>query len=203
MALAAIHYEAYYRNLGPWLCQGHPRTYNLGLNLDTSGASKRSGYDRGDTVYLPPDTLTQAEVENLFDCVVRRHATALHRDFERAQIGSSVFLGLMKTRAGTDRNGAARLVHADAPLTAVYSGGGPLILVERGGRVLVQTNHTANNAAETVVLGAAIGRPGAKPALRLRRQFTLQDKAYDGKDFLLATNTRGQRLQDACDTQWQ
>lgn len=203
VALAAIHYEAYYRNLDPWLRQGNPRIYNLGLNLDTSGASKRSGYDRGDTLYLPPNTFTQTEVEDLFDCLARRHATALRRDFERAQIGGSAFLGLMKTRAGTGRNGVARLVHADAPLTAVYDGGGRLILVERGGRVLVQTNQTANNAAETVAWGEAIGSPGAKPALRLRRQFTLQGKARDGKDFLFETNARGQRLQDACDIQWQ
>lgn len=203
VALAATHYEAYYKNLDPWLRQGSPRIYNLGLNLDTSGASKRSGYDRGDTLYLPPSTFTQAEVEALFDCLAQRHAAALRRDFERAEIGSGAFLGLMKTRTGTGRNGVARLVHADAPITGIYGSGWLLILVERGGRVVLHTNLTANNPAESVAWGDVGSGEGARRLLRARRQVQLQGQARDTSAYLREPEVAtGRPLQEDFQIEW-
>lgn len=203
VALAAIHYEAYYKNLDPWLRQGSPRIYNLGLNLDTSGGSRRSGYDQGDTLYLPPSAFTQAEVEDLFDCLGQQHA-ALRRDFERAQINSSAFLGLMKTRTGTGRNGVARLVHADAPITGIYGSGWLLILVERGGRVVLHTNATANNPAESMAWGeAAPGANGGRPLLRAQREVRLYGQVRDAALFLPEPEkSTGRRLQEDFRVEW-
>ena len=96
MELKAIHHELYYKNLEPWLRQGDPPIYNLGLNLDTSGGSRTSGYDQGDTLYLPPSSFTQAETESLFNCLGQQ-ADKLRRDFEGAEIRSRTFFGLMAT----------------------------------------------------------------------------------------------------------
>jgi len=203
MVLAAIHFEAYYRNLDPWLRQGSPRIYNLGLNLDTSGTSKRSGYDQGDTLYLPPSAFQQAEVEDLFDCLVQRHAAVLRRDFERAQITSGAFLGLMKTRAGTGRSGVARLVHAEAPITGIYGSGWLLILMERGGRALLHTNMTANNPAESVVWGQAIPGLNGQKALHVQREVRLNGKLRDTSLFLPEPEkSTGRRLQDDFRVEW-
>lgn len=203
VALAAIPYERYYRNLDAWLRQRSPRIYNLGLNLDTSGGSRRSGYDQGDTVYLPPSAFTQAEVEDLFDCLAGQHAAALRRDFEHAQITSSALLGLMKTRTGTGRNGVARLVHADAPITGIYGSGWLLILVERGGRVVLHTNGTANTQAESVVWGQAAADADGRPLLRALRQVRLAGQVCDTSLFLTEPEKNtGRRLQDDFRVEW-
>lgn len=202
VVLQAINYEAHYKNLDPWLHQGSPRIYNLGLNLDTSGASRAHGYDQGDTLYLPPESFTQTEVEDLFGCLGQHHA-ALRRDFENTQITSSTFLGLMKTRTGTHRNGVARLVHAAAPITALYDGGVLLILVERGGRVLLHTNFTANNPAESAVWGEVLADAGPRPLLRVLHQVPIYGKRRDGSGFLTAPQLRtGRRLQDDFRIEW-
>ena len=201
VVLAAIRYEAYYKNLEPWLRQGSPSIYNLGLNLDTSGGSKTSGYDQGDTLYLPPSAFSQADVESLFDCLHKHHA-ALRGGFERAEITSSAFLGLMKTRTGTGRNGVGRLVYADAPITAIYGTGWLLIVVERGGRVLLHTNLTANNPAESAVWGEVI--PGKQPVLRVRRELRFDGQMHDGALFLNEPETStGRRLRDDFRMEWQ
>lgn len=204
VVLAAIHYEAYYKNLDPWLRQASPHIYNLGLNLDTSGASKRSGHDRGDTLYLPPSAFTQQEVESLSDCLAQRHAAALRRDFERAQITSGAFLNLMKTRTGTGRNGVARLVHADAPLTAIYGSGWLLILVERDGRVLLHTNMTANNATESAVWGQTASDANGRQVLRAQRQVRFQGQERDAGSYLPEPEMNtGRRLKDDYVVEWQ
>ncbi|BEP96953.1 hypothetical protein GmRootA79_53380 (plasmid) [Acidovorax sp. A79] len=201
VVLAAIRYEAYYKNLEPWLRQGSPRIYNLGLNLDTSGASKTSGYDQGDTLYLPPSAFSQAEVEGLFDCL-HRHQAALRDSFERTEITSSTLLGLMKTRTGTGRNGVARLVHADAPITALYGSGWLLIVVERGGRVLVHANLTANNPTESAVWGEVM--PGKPPVLRARRELRFDGQMHDGALLLNEPETStGRRLRNDFRVEWQ
>lgn len=203
LALAAIHYERYYRNLDPWLRQGSPRIYNLGLNLDTSGGSRRHGYDQGDTLYLPPSAFTQVEVEDLFDCLAGKHTATLRRDFERAQIGSSALLGLMKTRAGTGRNGVARLVHADAPLTGIYGSGWLLILVERGGRVLLHTNLTANNPAHSAPWGQAAAGADGRKLLRAQREVRLYGKVRDTSLFLAEPEkSTGRPLQEDFRVEW-
>lgn len=202
VVLDAIHYELHYKNLTPWLRQGNPRIYNLGLNLDTSGASRTHGHDQGDTLYLPPESFTQDQVEALFDCLHQHHA-ALRHDFETAQITSSAFLGLMTTRTGTQRNGVARLVHAAAPITAIYDGGVLLIVVERGGRVLLHTDFTANNPAESAVWGEVRTDADPRPLLRVLRQVPIYGKRRDGSDFLTAPHLRtGRRLQDDFRIEW-
>lgn len=203
VVLAAIHYELFYKNLDPWLRQDSPRIYNLGLNLDTSGDSRRSGHDQGDTLYLAPSAFTQAEVEGLFDCLGQRHAAALRRDFERAQITSSTFLGLMKTRTATGRNGVARLVRADAPITGIYGSGWLLILVERGGRVVLHTNGTANNPAESVVWGQAAADTGGRRLLRAQREIRLYGQIRDAALFLPEREkSSGRQLQDDFRLEW-
>jgi len=200
--LAAIHYEAHFKNLTPWLRRDDPPIFNLGLNLDTSGASKTSDYDRGDTLYLPPSQFSRADVESLLDCL-GENAEAVRRDFERAEIRSSAFLGLMATRSGTGRNGVARLVHADTPITGIYGSGWLLILFERGGRVLLHTNLTANNAAEFAVWGEVVRASGRRPTLRLERSIRFNGETHDASNFLPETETTtGRRLRDDFNVEW-
>lgn len=201
--LTAIHYEAYFKNLEPWLRKGSPPIYNLGLNLDTSGASKSSGYDRGDTLYLPPSRFSQADVTSLFDCLGQQHAATLRRDFEKAEITSSAFLGLMTTRTTTGRTGVARLVHANAPITSVYGSGWLLILIELGGRVLLHTNMTANNPAESIVWGHVVSEAGRRPVMRAERRVHFYGEMRDTSLYLPEPEaTTGRRLQDDFKVEW-
>lgn len=200
--LAAIHYEGYYQNLNSYLHQGKPPVFNLGLRLDTSGNSKNTGYEQGDTLYLPPSRFSAHQAERLVGCLVENHTT-LRSAFERAEIKSSTLLGLMETRTGTGRNGVARIVHADAPLAGIYGSAWLLIVVERGGHVLLHTNYTAGNTAESAVWGQVIPGTGTKPVLRAQRHLLFQGKEREGAHFLPEANARGQRLQDDYEVQWQ
>ncbi|HBN53711.1 MAG TPA: hypothetical protein DD456_06650 [Stenotrophomonas sp.] len=202
--LDGIDYEAYYRNLDRYLHQGDPTTYNLGLPLDSSGRSRSGGDDhqRGDTLYLPPGAFSAIQVERLADCLARQQ-TQLQQAFATAEVRGSTFLGLMKTRTGIGRDGIARLVHADAPLLGIHGDGNTLVLVERDGRVLLQTNHTAGSAAESAVWGRMSPRPGNKPVLRVQRRIQFQGQAREGAHFLPLTNAQGRRLQDDYDVEWQ
>lgn len=202
--LEGIDYEAYYRNLDRYLHQGAPTVYNLGLRLDTRGQSRSGGdgHQRGDTLYLPPGAFSAIQVERLADCLARQQAR-LQQAFATAEVRGSTFLGLMKTRAGIGRDGIARLVHADAPLLGVYGDGSRLVLVERGGRVLLQTNHTAGSAAESTEWGRLSPRAGKKPVLRVQRRLLFQGQEREGAQFLGMTNAQGQGLQDDYDVEWQ
>jgi hypothetical protein len=195
--LAAIHYEQYYRNLDRYLQQDVSRTRELGLDLDTSGSSKSWRHDRGDTLYLPPAQFTADEADRLAACV-KTHQRTLRNTFAQATIRSRFFLGLMKTKSQVPLEGIARIVHADAPLTGIYSAGGwLLVLIERDGRVLLQTNLTANNPGEAVTWGQALPGRRGKPTLRLQR-ITFRDEIYDTERRFLASvvDRHGRSLRD-------
>lgn len=193
--LDAIRYELYYKNLETYLRQGGPPIYNFGLNLDTSGASRTHGYDSGDTLYLPPSAFSRAEVDRLANCIVNQHQT-IRRDFERAEISSQAFLGLMKTRASLGVNGIARIVHADAPIAGLYGSHWYIVVVERGGRVLLHTNATANSAPESAMLGQVIPRPDGKRVLRAKPGFIFAGKERVLTDYQLDSDRHGRRLKD-------
>jgi len=208
--LAAIEYEAYYKNLDSWLNQGSPRLYDLGLQLDVSGNNKTGGrHDRGDTLYLPPSTFSPAEAQRLFDCLAESGTQQqLRRDFKSAVIRSSTFLGLSKTQAGTRRNGIARLVYADAPLLGIYGRGMLMILIERSGRVLLHTGWTANNRADSVEWGKIVTSADEDarqlPMLQASRYIQFDGKQRDMSLFLREREGRtGRQLQEDYKVEWQ
>ncbi|MCL2871928.1 MAG: hypothetical protein FWF41_02935 [Betaproteobacteria bacterium] len=208
--LAAIEYEAYFKNLDLWFNQGSPRIYNLGLELDMSGNSKTGGrYDRGDTLYLPPSTFSQTETQSLFDCLVESGAQQqLRRDFKSAVIRSSIFLGLLKTQTGTRRNGIARLAHADAPLIGIYGRGALMVLIERSGHMWLHTGWTDNNRADSVEWGRIVTQADkaahTRPVLQAPRYVQFDGKQRDMSLFLREREGRtGRQLQEDYNVEWQ
>jgi hypothetical protein len=203
--LAAINYETYYKNLDAYLHQGDPPIFNLGLNLNTTGRSASGGtYEMGDTLYLPPSTFSQAEVQDLSDCLVGEKAQLqLRHNFESAVIRSSTFLGLMRTEASIGRTGVARLVRANAPLTGIYGRDWFRILVERRDRVLLHTNFTVTSTAESVVWGNVVTNRHGKPTLQAPRYIQFNGEQLDMTRELLAENRTGRRLQDDYRLEWQ
>ena len=76
-------------------------------------------------------------------------------------------------------------------------------IVERGGRVLLHTNFTANNPAESAVWGEVLADAGPRPLLRVLHQVPIYGKRRDGSGFLTAPQLRtGRRLQDDFRIEW-
>ncbi|HBP1105777.1 hypothetical protein [Pseudomonas aeruginosa] len=192
--LATFAYEGLYARFMHYLRQNNPPIYNFGLRLNTSGKNAYGGeYETGPTLYLPPSAFSAAETERLAACIAERH-DVIRSDFERAVVISSTFLGLMKTRAHIGFSGIARLVHAEAPIVGSYGGGWFLIMIERGGRVLLQD--LSSREPEAVVWGQVESRPDGARVIRAKQRILFAGKEREGVHYLLETDHRGRRLKD-------
>ncbi len=194
--LAFINYENYYHNLNSYLHQGDPTIYHLGLELDTSGESRTGGvYQTGDTIYLPPDRFSSIEAERIATCLAKNQ-DVIHNAFKSKTIHGRTFLGLMKTRANVALSGIARIVFADAPIVAIYGHFLRIIVVERGGRVVLLTTLVTSAPADSAVWGHVVPSKRGKAVLRAQRRIMLEGKVLEGIHLLVEKNARGARLQD-------
>ena len=194
--LAFINYEAYYHNLNSYMRQASRMTYHLGLELDTSGASKTSGaYQSGDTIYLPPNRFSSDEARQLASCLAMNQH--IIRDaFQTNVIRGRTFLGLMATRSRISHSGVARVVFADAPIKDIYGDFIDIVVVEKTGRVVILTNLVASTPADSVVWGYVVSSKRGKPVLRAKARVMLAGKELEGIHFLVEKNARGSRLKD-------
>ena len=194
--LAFINYENYYHNLIPYLHQGDPAIYHMGLELDTSGDSKTGGvYQSGDTLYLPPNRFSSIEAEHVATCLAKNQ-NVIHNAFKSNAIHGRTLLGLMKTRANIALGGIARIVLAEAPIAAIYGDFLRIVVVERNGRVVLLTNLVASAPADSAVWGHVVPGKRGKPVLRAKRRIVLEGKELEGKHFIVEKNARGSRLKD-------
>lgn len=175
--LEAVDYEHYHRNLDGHRLRDPARSYNFGLDLGTRGLSEPSGRERGDTLYLPPARADAGEVRRLADCIAG-NATLLRTRLQDTVIVSHSLLGLMRHTARPQRDGIARLIHAESPFLGIYQHT-HLLRILRDGRVMAQTDNTADNPAGAVQIGR-IERVGkGKPALYIRAHHHLGGSPHE------------------------
>ena len=193
--LEAVDFERYYLNLDGYRLRDPARNYNFGLDLDTRGLSASSGTERGDTLYLPPSRADAAEARRLADCIADNRAwlrTRLHG----AVIVSRSLLGLMRNTAQLQLDGIARLIHAQSPFLGIYQHT-HLLLILRDGRVMAQTDMTANNPADAVQIGRVESAGKGRPTLRLRAHYRLAGVEHETRYLRLWPHHRsGRALQD-------
>lgn len=196
LELNAINYEAYYKNLDAYLHEASSTSIkDFGLRLDTSGASKTSGYDVGDTLHMSPATFSRSDFDHLAACIAS-HQAQLRQAFAQADISTSALLGLFKTHTTIPRTDIARLVYGEPPVTAIYGDAWYLVLVERQGRVVLRTNYTGNNAAQSVVIGQVTGSRAGKQLIHATPAVTLSDQTFALKDLLKEQDRHGRALGD-------
>lgn len=194
-ALEAVRYERYYLNLDGYRLRDPARSYNFGLDLDTRGLSAPSGSERGDTLYLPPSRADAVEVRRLADCIVD-HRELLRARLRDAVIVSHSLLGLMRHTASPQLDGIARLIHAESPFLGIYQHT-HLLLVLRDGRVMAQTDGTANNPADAVQIGRVEHAGKGRPTLRLRAHYRLGGSVQEARYLYSWPHHRsGRALQD-------
>lgn len=193
--LEAVDFERYYLNLDAYRLRDPTRSYNFGLDLDTRGLAASSGTERGDTLYLPPSRADAAEARRLADCIADNRAW-LRARLRGAVIVSRSPLGLMRNTAQPPVDGIARLIHAPSPFRGIYRHT-HLLLILRDGRVMAQTDMTANNPADAVQIGRVDDAGEDRPTLHLRARYRLAGTAYDARHLRLWPHHRsGRALQD-------
>ena len=193
--LEAVRYEGYYLNLDGYRLRDPTRSYNFGLDLDTRGLAEPSGSERGDTLYLPPSRADAAEARRLADCIADHHEL-LRARLRDTVIVSHSLLGLMRHTASPQLDGIARLIHAESPFLGIYQHT-HLLLVLRDGRVMAQTNSTANNPAEAVQVGRVERAGRGRPTLRLRTHYRLGGDMHEARYLRRWPHHRsGRALQD-------
>lgn len=194
-ALDAVHFEGYYRNLDGYRLRDPARSYNFGLDLDTTGLSTFGDHERGDTLYLPPSLADAAEVRRLADCIADNRAL-LHARLRNTVIVSHSLLGLMRNTARPQMDGIARLIHAESPFLGIYQHT-HLLLVLRDGRVMAHTDFTADSPADAVQIGRVEQVSKGRPTLRLKARYRLRGKLEEARYLLRWPHHRsGRALQD-------
>lgn len=193
--LDAVRYERFHHNLDRYRLRDPERSYNFGLNLDTSGLSDSGSSERGDTLYLPPARAASADARSLADCIAAHRALLRNRLRDGVVISQS-FLGLMRNSATPQLDGIARLIHAESPFVGIYQHT-HLVVILRDGRVIAHTGYTANNPSDAVQIGQILQGGAGQPALRLRPHYHLGGKLQNARHLYLWPHHRsGRALQD-------
>jgi hypothetical protein len=193
--LEAVRYERHHLNLDGYRLRDPARSHHFGLDLDTSGLSEPDGRERGDTLYLPPAQADADEVRRLADCIAD-HRAELRTRLRDTVLTSRSTLGLMRHSASPQLDGIARLIHAESPFLGIYQHM-HLLLVLRDGRVMAQTDYTANNPADTVQIGRVESSGNRRATLHLHAHYRLGGSAHDARHLRLWPHHRsGRALQD-------
>ena len=144
---------------------------------------------------MPPSRADAAEARRLADCIADHHEL-LRARLRDTVIVSHSLLGLMRHTASPQLDGIARLIHAESPFLGIYQHA-HLLLVLRDGRVMAQTDSTANNPADAVQVGRIERAGRSRPTLRLRAHYRLGGDMHEARYLHRWPHHRGGRaLQD-------
>ncbi len=189
--LGAVNYERYYQNLAALYAPDAAQARVFGLKLALDGGAQFGGAtESGDTLYLAPAAFTRAEFNALGACIARLE-NSIRAAFRSTVIRSKTLLGLMRTESALGLHGIARLIYRDAPIKAVYTGGGYIFVVQSDGQVWLRSNFTANNPAEAVQLGSWTSSGSAKAVLELKRSVQFQGQSFDVATLKSLTSAQG------------